>query len=64
MDGHVDLRAVYHGAVFHYDHECVRAVFPPVSVYRYRPDPFIIVCRGTEPERGEEFSEILCGGVS
>ena len=55
---------VCHGLEFYYDHECVWTVLPAVSLYCYCPDPSVYVCRGADTERGKEFSEILCGGMS
>lgn len=64
MGGHTDRRPVCHGLEFYYDHECVWTVLPAVSLYCYCPDPSVYVCRGADTERGKEFSEILCGGMS
>ena len=48
----------------YYDHECVRAVLPPVSLCRYRPGSFVHLCRESRAQNvGKSFIKSLCGRV-
>ena len=49
-----DWKSFYHDPEFYYDHECVRAVLPPVSLCGNRSDPIVHFCRRAQPECGQE----------
>ena len=52
LGGHAHRRAVYHDIVFHYDNDCLRAVFPPVPLHGHRTGAPVHLRRGTDPKRG------------
>ena len=59
-----DRKSFYHDPEFYYDHECVRAVLPPVSLCGDCSDPIVHLCGRTKPERGQELYQKLCSRVS
>ena len=55
---------IYHRFKFYYDYECIRTIFPFISLYSDCPGSLVYLCRRTHTECRKKFFEILCSGVS
>ena len=55
MGGHADRRAVYHGAVIHYDYVGIRQVFQAVPLYRNRSRPSFFFAGEPSQSVGKSF---------
>lgn len=55
MGGHADRRAVYHGAVIHYDYVGIRQVLSCISILPLHPYPFPLLRESRNQSVGKSF---------